>query len=244
MKKYLLLTFIIILFVQCTSGQENKCSNKNHNKSIDLYTKGFIEFMNKNYDKAILYFQESILFDPDCDGIFQQYRELIYCYKAINDNYNAQKYLEIAIPKTKSLSVKSDFLSLQASFQYYQKNYIECIKKCTEAISNDKSNMNAYFFRGGAKYYLKDNNGALNDYSIIINEYEANFYKDQNINEIGQRMQDVERIKFKNIIGGTYYSRGIILYELNYKLDACNDWSKAGEVGHSDAYILIQNYCN
>lgn len=244
MKKYLLLAFLIGIFIQCDNDQKNKCQNRNHNKASDLYIKGFTEYMNKNYDVAISYFEKSIDLDPDCDGIFQQYREIIYSYIALNDNYNAQKYLEIAIPKTSNLSVKSDFLSLQASFFYQQKNYIECIKKCTNAISCEKSNMDAFYFRAGAKYKLKDKIGAINDFSIIINEYEAYFYKDENLSERDQNIMDIERRKFENIIGTSYYTRGMILHELNDKVNACNDWRKAEETGYSDAYILINYYCN
>jgi len=41
-----------------------------------------------------------------------------------------------------------------------------------------------------------------------------------------------------------YDNRGYAKYSLGDKDGACLDWSKAGELGYSDAYDAIKKYCN
>ena len=41
-----------------------------------------------------------------------------------------------------------------------------------------------------------------------------------------------------------YYNRGISKLLINDKVNGCLDLSKAGELGNSEAYSLIQEYCN
>jgi hypothetical protein len=41
-----------------------------------------------------------------------------------------------------------------------------------------------------------------------------------------------------------YYNRGSAKYNLNQKNSACLDWSKAGELGFSEAYDAIQRSCD
>ena len=40
-----------------------------------------------------------------------------------------------------------------------------------------------------------------------------------------------------------YYIRGSAKYILEDMIGACLDWSKAGELGYSDAYTSIKDYC-
>jgi hypothetical protein len=41
-----------------------------------------------------------------------------------------------------------------------------------------------------------------------------------------------------------YFNRGTSNYYLGNKKQACIDWSKAGELGFTDAYDLIKKFCN
>jgi hypothetical protein len=41
-----------------------------------------------------------------------------------------------------------------------------------------------------------------------------------------------------------YLNRGSFKFTLKDKNGACLDWSKASELGDSDAYDLIKKYCN
>ena len=40
-----------------------------------------------------------------------------------------------------------------------------------------------------------------------------------------------------------YYNRGICYANLNLKNNACEDFTKAGELGLYDAYEVIKEYC-
>ncbi len=42
----------------------------------------------------------------------------------------------------------------------------------------------------------------------------------------------------------TYYNRGLAKIELGQKYSGCLDLSKAGDLGHSEAYEAIKKYCN
>jgi hypothetical protein len=42
----------------------------------------------------------------------------------------------------------------------------------------------------------------------------------------------------------SYYYRGLSYLKLDKKSKACSDFSKAGELGNSDAYNIITKNCN
>jgi len=75
----------------------------------------------------------------------------------------------------------------------------------------------AYYDRAYVKYKLHDLNGAIDDYNnaILLNPDFAE----------------------------AYYNRGLLLFCLNNKIDACVDFSKAGELGLTEAYLIIKLYC-
>ena len=76
----------------------------------------------------------------------------------------------------------------------------------------------AYYNRGLAKSNLEDYTGAIEDFNRAI--------------------------QLKPDYADAYYNRGSAKDELEDKIGACTDWSKAGELGDSDAYILIKENCN
>ncbi|MGP8214494.1 MAG: tetratricopeptide repeat protein [Bacteroidia bacterium] len=76
----------------------------------------------------------------------------------------------------------------------------------------------AYYNRAYVKYKLQDFNGAVDDYSKAI--------------QIDPDMADA------------YYNRGLLLFCLGDKLNSCQDFSKAGELGRTEAYVLIKRYCS
>jgi len=76
----------------------------------------------------------------------------------------------------------------------------------------------AYYNRAYVKYKLHDLSGAVGDYNIAI-QINADF-------------------------ADAYYNRGLLLFCENNKLDACEDFSKAGELGITEAYVIIKLYCS
>ena len=76
----------------------------------------------------------------------------------------------------------------------------------------------AYYNRAFVKYKLQDFNGAVDDYNMAI--------------QLNPEIPDL------------YYNRGLLLFFLSQKVAACQDFSKAGELGVTDAYSLIKLYCS
>lgn len=83
--------------------------------------------------------------------------------------------------------------------------------------SIDKHCNDYYYFRGLAKIGLGDNFGAKNDFSLAI------FHN----------AKDDE----------AYYQRGIVRIKFKEINEGCLDLSKAGELGNTQAYLEIKNYC-
>jgi len=74
-----------------------------------------------------------------------------------------------------------------------------------------------YFDRAYVKCQLQDFNGAIKDYDNTI--------------------------KADPSFAEAYYNRGLFLLYMKNKLEACNDFSKAGELGLTDSYAAIKKYC-
>lgn len=75
----------------------------------------------------------------------------------------------------------------------------------------------AYYNLGYVKCLLGDFNGALYDYE--------------------------QAIKLNPVFADAYYNYGFLLYYLNHKQEACENLSKAGELGLSTAFLFIKKYC-
>ena len=108
-----------------------------------------------------------------------------------------------------------------------------------------------YFNKGISKFSLQDYRGAISDYSkaIQLNPDYADAYNNRGCANLYFK-DYTEAIADYNIAiqlnpdnDKAYYNRGNAKYYLDDKNGACKDWSKAGELGYSDAYTNIQNFC-
>jgi tetratricopeptide (TPR) repeat protein len=100
----------------------------------------------------------------------------------------------------------------------------------TEAIKFEKNTFFRHYDyarRAKSKGYLKDYNGALSDITTAI---------------------DIEESKTSKIrsfsLPENYFFRGQIKLNMNLKDSGCVDLSKAGQLGHNEAYQFIKQYCN
>jgi len=75
----------------------------------------------------------------------------------------------------------------------------------------------AYYNLGYVKCLLGDFNGALYDYE--------------------------QAIKLNPEFADAYFNYGFLLYYINHKQEACQNLSKAGELGLSAAFLFIKKYC-
>lgn len=106
--------------------------------------------------------------------------------------------------------------------------------------------------RGVCKLNLEDYRGALSDFNLASDySYERSFdlyfkrgcAKASLKDYLGAKMDFNKSISINKEIGTAYFNRGLCNYRLGIKNDACLDWSKAGELGYSDAYKLIKENC-
>ena len=75
-----------------------------------------------------------------------------------------------------------------------------------------------YFNRAYVKCQLQDFNGAIMDYNKAV--------------EINPDLADA------------FYNKGVLLFYLKDKLNACQNFSKAGELGLKESYAIIKKYCH
>jgi tetratricopeptide (TPR) repeat protein len=109
-----------------------------------------------------------------------------------------------------------------------------------------------YNSKGNTKRYLQDFKGAIVDYTNAIELDPTNAYYYYNRGKAKGMAEDyrgaiadyTKAIELDPIYVDAYYNRGHVKYLLNEKNAACSDWSKAGVLGDSDAYELINKYCD
>ena len=107
---------------------------------------------------------------------------------------------------------------------YFEKGVLKLIHKVFTGANTDfykarelnPEYAKAYYNSGNAKVKLQDYTGAIEDYTKAIALNPEYAY--------------------------AYYNRGLAKYDLKI-LGACNDWIKAGELGHTKAFDWIKKYC-
>lgn len=112
----------------------------------------------------------------------------------------------------------------------------------------------AYVNRGNAKSRLKDYRGAILDYTKAIElnaiEKHQHVYYNRgiakgNLKDYQEAIKDFSKaIELTPNFADAYYLRGNIKAQSGNMDSACLDWSKAGELGYSEAYDRIKENCN
>jgi tetratricopeptide (TPR) repeat protein len=134
-------------------------------------------------------------------------------------------------------------------------DYMSAISDFNEVIKINKTFSEAFYERGNVKYFLGDDRGAISDYNIVLNlkptfpyNYNLYFYRGcakKNLKDYQGALLDLNKYIERNKEDDYgYLIRGIIQLNLNQKDKACMDFSRAGELGNSEAYDLIKKYCN
>lgn len=130
------------------------------------------------------------------------------------------------------------------------------IEQLTYAIKKDKKFVEAYRFRGQLKNILLDHKGAIKDYTkaleLVPNNLEdisARAFAYNFDRQYSKALKDynkaIELAGENNFaLSNLYYSRSLVKFNLKLKSEACEDLSKAGELGNSAAYEMIQKYCH
>jgi len=122
----------------------------------------------------------------------------------------------------------------------------------TKSIQYDPNFSMAYNNRGWSKYELKKYSEALLDLNKAIELDPKNWVAYDSRQEIKFALLDLKGciadcnkgIELNPKLANSYFFRGRAYFKQGLKTKACEDWSKAGELGKSEAYGYITKYCN
>jgi len=137
------------------------------------------------------------------------------------------------------------------SIKYQKGDYKGAIIDYSKAILLNSNNFEPFLLRGLAKIELGDFRGAILDYNqaIQINPnydeaYINRSYAKAKLNDFTGQILDLNfAIKLKPS-PENYIERAKAYIKTGNKENGCLDFSKAGELGHPNAYEYIKLYCN
>ena len=120
----------------------------------------------------------------------------------------------------KAIEIQPDFSMAynNLGWLYYKKNdFINALKYVNKSIEIDSHNSIAFDSRAEIKFKMKDYNGTIIDCNNAL--------------------------KINSKLANSYFIRGRALYHLGKKIEACQDWSLAGQLGKTEVYDYITKYC-
>jgi len=188
--------------------------------SIDYYNQSITKYNNQDFEGAFSDINRAVKNDPNNAKAYYM-RGYQYLYQKRNFDLAIQDF-------TKCIQMKPD---INEAFFYRglayheQKMHVEGIKDFTECIKSDKRNTDALFLRALSKSELKDLQGAINDYEIILNlegQVEPKIYK----------MSTVYNNKAFSLVGLGKYKDALPFVNKALKLDETEAyiWDTRGEI--------------
>jgi len=133
---------------------------------------------------------------------------------SITEAYKLAKEAEVKDPNVPEIYIVFGMI------KQHRNDLSGAMTEFNKALRLDDRNALAYLHRGTLKGIRNDYRGAVIDLSKCIN--------------IG--CEDV-------YLRLAYFNRGVIALKMGVINEACKDLSKAGELGHTEAYDLITQYC-
>jgi len=126
----------------------------------------------------------------------------------------------LILPFTIQAQTFSDY-TRSAFSKIHNRDYNGAISDCNKAIKLNKNSPIPYISRAVCKNILDDARGALSDCkkALTLNPTDED-------------------------LGQLYLNAGFACYKLGSIENGCTYMSKAGELGVSQAYDFIKNYCN
>jgi len=177
--------------------------------------------------------------------------------------YNARAWTKFYV--NDNLGALADFNKLieldpSSAYAYYNRGFVKsklndkygAILDYTKAIELNPIFSMAYNNRGWARYELKKYSEALKDINKSIELEPTNWVAFDSrqetkfmLNDYKGCIQDCDQAILLNPkVSNSFFFRGRAYYRQGNKSKACEDWSKAGELGKSEAYNYIIKYCN
>lgn len=230
-------------------NSSTKSPGESVNPAAKYWDAGAKCFEENDFEAAIKNFSKVLQLEPELAQAYY-YRGLAYA--------NLERRSEAIVDLTYFLrkSKESDMDNAQVYFlrgmlkSGNSDSYgaIEDYKSC---ISLDPSNSMAYNNMGWEKFLQKKYQEALTDINKAIELDNTNYVAYDSRAEIKFNQNDYKgciadcdyAIKLNPEMSNPYFFKGRASYELGNKDSACMNWSKAGELGKSEAYDYIRKYC-
>jgi len=130
-------------------------------------------------------------------------------------------------------SINPDIFSKRGMLRIKQKNYPGAIVDFTHVITSlDKRNESA------------DTTGSDGEYQLLAESFHYRGYSKFQLQDfMGAQSDFTDAIYYNSNNSESYSYRANAELKLGNRNNACLDWSKAGELGESEAYELIKKYC-
>ena len=242
----------------------------NHNEAIKIYTHliqshknlnkysyflmALSKYMINDFQNAIEDFNKAIEFNPNIVNIYY------YRANAKYDNNNLESaimdyYKMLELNSNNNLMNNENYSAYKriGHAKYDLKDFTGAVVAFSEAIDIMNICSVSYYNRALSKKELKDLRGALEDFkkAIRYNFYEIE-YAYFNSGLIRYELKDYSgaiedfnnAIEYSPKISDFYIKRAFAKLKLSQKDGACLDFSKAGELGNTEAYNEIKKHCN
>jgi len=219
MKLKAALVIIILLFQSGIIGQTIQVSFAHRNKSVDLTNQAISKIEEKKFTEAVALLSKAIHFDSSYQNPYLQFYTVCMLQKEHTDT--AIFYLK----KAKRIFLENDEICFYLGEAFrIKKNLNKAIKEYTLAIQYSKINGEDfhlvpyyYFNRGNSYLKLKLTDKAILDYNYTL--------------------------KLNPKFSSALVNRGICFLMKKKTKEACDDWSKAIEMGSMPARQYSAKYC-
>ncbi|MEQ9102542.1 MAG: hypothetical protein RIF36_10500 [Imperialibacter sp.] len=246
--KLKILTILLLCAVQAVGQELTRYDNycelaSNHN-------------LEDNFSQAILYYDSAIALNPT--GLRAYYGKA-GVYRQLED------FDEVLINYEKIIEIDSDadLFFQRGVLREALNDAIGAIQDFTRAIELDSTRIFYYIERAEAKMILKDNRGAIIDYSKYISFLQKHnsvypfFGKSLPESLVSRALAKTSLSDYQGAIrdcddaillsdkyAHAYHIRGYAKVKIGQDNEGCLDLSRAGELGADGAYGFISEYCN
>lgn len=219
--------------------------DKTENFYSAIYFLAFAYFSTKQYNNSYAKFEQLV---NNNRYLEESYMYMGFCQ--VEQNNHAGAILNF----TKAININpnnKDAYFWRARSKSELGDYYGDIVDNTKVIELNPNNSMAYNNRAWAKFNLKKYKEALIDVNTAILLDDSNYVAYDSKQEILFNMQDfkgciencTKAIILNPSLKNSFLFRGRAKYKLGQRIGACEDWSKAGELGEIKAYELIKTYC-
>ncbi|MDX2303233.1 MAG: tetratricopeptide repeat protein [Microscillaceae bacterium] len=225
---------------------------ENFNSAIRLNPEYLEAYFNRGLLKAGLQKYEEAI--PDFDKVLAKkaipvvFEQRGLAHFQLQKSDLAEQDFQNALKLDPKLNKSFYFLGL---IDFNRAEYEQALNLLGKAITLKADYEDAYSLRVQIYLQIQDSLHALEDYGHLIqlNPYNWNAYLNRGkinfyLGNYQESLPDFERLIAKQPENPeAYFFRGRIFQSLNKLSDACKDWQKAQQLGHSEATSFREKFC-